>query len=238
MISIRGVTRERGTRFGGNTNIDPVAVSDASGQFIINGREPFDAAGVDVEARGLAKGIFQNLATGDARHELKLTEGVTLKGRVLHNGEPLVGVEVGAAGADRRSETFVGDFSVATDRKGQFLFMNLPARTQYYLYGIMKSLGDKGAIAAQPLRTQDDGSAVDVGDIPVKRGYTVGGQIRLTDGKALSTNVHVLLAREQAWDTQQMEADETGQFHFTGVPPESVSISAGVTGYRLSLRNG
>lgn len=238
VISIRGVTRARGTQFGGNTSIDPVAVSDGSGHFVIHGQEQFDAAGVDVEARGLAKGIFQKLATGDIIHELKLTEGVTLKGRVLKNGEPLVGVEVGVAGADRNSEIFVGDFSVATDGKGQFLFVNLPPQTQYYLYGIMKSLGDKGSFPAQRVRLQDDGSTLDVGEVQVKPGFTVEGQIRLTDGKPLATNLHVLLGREEAWDTQQTKADKTGKFHFGGVPPESVSVSARVNGYRMSLRNG
>ena len=130
VINIRSVTRAESTRFGGNYDVDPLAVSDDSGSFVINSTNSFDAAGVDVEARGYAKAVFQSLATGDAIHTLKLTEGAVLKGRIVKGAQPLAGVEVGVAGADRNSEVFVGDFSVGTDKDGRFLLANLPARTK------------------------------------------------------------------------------------------------------------
>jgi peroxiredoxin len=237
VINIRGVTRARGTQFGGNTNIDPVAVSDSSGAFVINGREPFEAAGVDVEARGFAKGIFQSLATGDKIHSLKLTEGVAVRGRVVKDGEPLAGVEIGLSGADRSSEVYIGDFSVATDANGQFLLANMPPQQDCFLYGLMQSLGDRGAIPARRVRTQGDGSTLAMGDLQVQPGFTVAGQIRLTTGNPLSTNVHVMLSREEAWDTLRTVADSSGKFRFTGVPAESVDIYARVQGHQLSLRN-
>jgi thiol-disulfide isomerase/thioredoxin len=237
VVNIRGVTRERGTQFGGNTSIDPVAVSDDSGVFTINGREPFQAAGIDIEARGFAKAIFQKLATGDKIHELKLTEGTVIKGRVMKNGQPLVGVEVGVAGADRSSEVYVGDFRVATDANGQFLLVNLPPRTDYFLYGIMQSLGEQGSILAKRVRASEDGTTLDAGDLAVKPAFTVAGQVRLTDGKLLAANTHVMLGREEAWDTLRTEVDDDGGFRFTGVPAESVSLSIRAKGYRFSLRN-
>src|SRR5690606_34840375 len=99
---------------------DPVSVSDDNGHFVMNSTEPFDAAGVDVEARGFAKSIFKKLAPGGTVHELKLTEGTTLKGRVMSNGKPLGGIEIGVAGADRDPEIFAGSYSVATDKEGRF----------------------------------------------------------------------------------------------------------------------
>jgi len=237
VVNIRGVTRGQGTRFGGNTNITPVAVSDALGSFEIDGTEAFDAAGVGVEARGLAKGIFQHLATGETNHVLRLAEGVALKGRVLKRGKPLSGVEIGVAGAERRSEVFAGDFSVATDKNGEFQFANLPPRTAYFLYGIMKSIGPHGSIPAQRVQTEEDSSTVSVGDIEVKPGFVIEGKVRLADDQPLPANLHVIVSREQAWDSLQTEADKTGKFRFSGVPPESVIISAAVKGYRLSLRN-
>src|ERR1043166_9988721 len=50
VISIRGVSRGEGTRFGGNDDLDQVAVSDEEGMFVINGQNSFDAVGVEVEA--------------------------------------------------------------------------------------------------------------------------------------------------------------------------------------------
>lgn len=237
VVSIRGVSRGQSTRFGGNSDIDPVAVSDAAGEFVINGQTAFDAAGVDVVARGFAKRVFQKLATGDMHHELKLTEGAMLKGRVLKDGKPLPGVEIGVAGAERRSEIFVGDYSVATDRKGEFLFVNLPPNTAYQFYGVMKSIAGDRSLPSQPVRTKDDGSTLDLGDLELKSGFTVAGQIHVTDGKPLPADTRVLLGRDQAWDTQQVIADADGRFRFTGVPPESVSLSVRLKGYRMSARN-
>jgi peroxiredoxin/uncharacterized GH25 family protein len=237
VVNIRGVTRGQSTRFGGNPDVDPTAVTDEAGEFVIHGREPFEAVGVDVVARALAKGIFAHLATGDTVHELKLSEGVSIQGRLMKNGKPLDGVEVGIAGAERSSEIFVGNYSVATDEEGRFAFVNLPARTAYYVYGIMKSLKDEGALAARLVRTQDDGSTLDTGDLKVEPGFTVSGFVHLTDGKEIPRKTRISLGREDAWDSQQMDLDSRGHFKFTGVPAESVHVSTRVSGYRLSARN-
>jgi len=237
VINLRGVTRGQGTQFGGNDDVDPVAVSDSDGNFIITSRKPFDAVGVDVEARGLAKGIFQNLETGGAVHTLKLTEGATLTGRVVQNGKPLVGVEIDMSGANREASAYVGDFSIATDAEGKFLFANLPPRTDYVLCGTMQSLGERGCIPAKNIRAGDDGETNDVGDVQVQPAFVLAGQIRLTDGKPVPAHEHVQLSRESPWDSSQFETDESGHFRFTGVPPEQVGLSARVPGYRLSLRN-
>ena len=237
VINIRGVTRGQSTRFGGNPDIDPVAVSDDSGRFVIRGTEPFTAVGVDVEARTYAKRVFQRLATSDTVHELKLTEGASVEGRLVKDGKPVPHVEVGIAGADRNSEIFVGDYSVATDEEGRFLFVNLPPRTAYFLYGRMKSLGSRGAVPARRIQTQDDGSTLEAGDLKVELGFTVAGEIRLTDGGRIPPKTRVMLSREEAWDTQQVEVDSQGKFRLEGVPPESVNLHARITGYRLSMRN-
>ena len=237
VVSIRGVTRGSGTQFGGNDDLDQVAVSDSDGKFLITSRKPFDSAGVDVEARGLAKGIFQNLATGGEVHTLKLTAGVTLQGRVVQNGKPLVGVEMNVSGANRESSVFAGDWSIATDTDGKFLFANLPPRTEYVLCGTMNSLGARGCIPAAKVHAGDDGETSEVGDVAVRPAFVLAGQIRLTDGQPLPAHEHVQLSRETPWDSAQTEVDEAGHFQFTGVPPEQVGLSARVPGYRFSLRN-
>jgi peroxiredoxin/protocatechuate 3,4-dioxygenase beta subunit len=237
VVNIRGVTRGESTRFGGNPDIDPVAVTDDAGKFVIRGTEPFTAVGVDVEARTYARRVFQRLATGETVHELKLTEGVSVEGRLVKDGKPVPHAEVGIAGADRNSEIFVGDYSVATDEEGQFLFVNLPPRTSYFLYGRMKSLGSRGSVPARRMQTQDDGSTLEAGDLKLEPAFTVAGEIRLTDGGRIPPKTRVMLSREEAWDTQQIEVDSQGKFRLEGVPPESVNLHARISGYRLSTRN-
>lgn len=237
VVNLRGVTRGTGTQFGGNDDVDQVAVSGADGKFLITSRKPFDAAGVDVEARGLAKGIFRDLATGGQFHALKLTEGSVLKGRVLQNGKPVAGVEINVSGANREASAYIGDFSIATDEDGRFLFANLPPQTEYILCGTMDSLGARGCIPAKNVHTGGDGETVDVGDIEVQPAFVLAGRIRLTDGKPLPSHEHVQLSRESPWDSSQIETDEAGHFKFIGVPPEQIGIMARVPGYRLSLHN-
>jgi peroxiredoxin/protocatechuate 3,4-dioxygenase beta subunit len=237
VVNVRGVTRGESTRFGGNKDIDPLAVTDERGEFVLNGQTKFDAAGVDVVARGFAKGIFQRLTTGDKVHELKLAAGASIKGRVLKEGKPLAGVEIGVSGTERRSESYVGNYSVATDAEGRFLFVNLPAQTSYQLYGLMKSLRAHGSIPAQVVRTGNDGDTFHAGELTVKPGFTVAGEIRLKDGQPVPADTRVLLSREQAWDSQQTIASTNGRFRFENVPAESVGLSARIKGYQMSPRN-
>src|SRR5207253_5719921 len=171
VINIRGVTRGESTRFGGNSDLDQIAVTDSLGMFTLHGAAPFDAVGVDVEARGLAKGIFEHLSTGDSVHELKLTEGVVVQGRLVKDGKPLPAIEMGISGAERRSEIFVGHYTVATDSDGRFAFVNMPRRTEYILCGTMKSLRGLGAVPARHLRTEEDGSTLEAGDLKVEPAF-------------------------------------------------------------------
>ena len=67
VVGIRGVSRGQSTRFGGNDDIDQVAVTNDEGLFLINGKTSFDAVGVEVEARGCAKGVFSTWPPADKR---------------------------------------------------------------------------------------------------------------------------------------------------------------------------
>lgn len=237
VVSIRGVTRGQSTRFGGNDDIEPVAVTDDDGRFLISGESKFDSLGVEVEARAHAKGVFEKLATGGKIHELKLTEGASVTGRLVKQGQPVAGVEIGICGAERRAEVYVGDFSVGTDEEGKFLLVNLPPNRDYILYGRMNSLGEKGAVPARRVQIKDDGSVLDIGTVQLVDGLKLEGQVRLSDGKPVPPRTRVLLSRDEAWDSDQTEADEQGRFRFIGVPAETVDLSARVKGYHLSPRN-
>jgi peroxiredoxin/protocatechuate 3,4-dioxygenase beta subunit len=237
VVSIRGVVRGEGTRYGANEDIDQVAVSDDDGQFAINGEKSFDAVGVEVEARGYAKGIFKPLGTGEKVHELKLTEGASVKGRLLKDGKPVAGVELGVSGVEREAGIYVGDFSVGTDKDGKFLFVNLPPNRDYHVYARMASLRDRGALPAVQKHVGEDGSVSDAGDLQLVPGFKLAGQIRLTDGKPVPAKTRIIVSRDEAWDSVQTTADSEGRFSFSGVPAEPVNLSAGVKGYRLSERN-
>jgi peroxiredoxin/uncharacterized GH25 family protein len=237
VVSIRGITRGESTRFGGNNDVDQLAVSAEDGTFVIQSEKDFDAAGVDVEARGYAKGVFTRLTTGGAVHELKLLEGGSLRGRLLKDGKPLNGFEIGVSGVEREASIYIGNYSVGTDSNGAFFIPNLPPRHDYWLYPKMKSLGNVGTLAAQRIRVNEDGELTDAGDLKVVRGFTLAGQLKLSNDKPIPFNTRVLLSRDEAWDSTQVEADPDGRFEFEGVPAETISISVRVKGYHFSSRN-
>lgn len=237
VINLRGVTRDSMTQFGGNDDVDPVAVTDGHGNFLLNSTKPFQAAGVDVEARGLAKAVFQSLASGDDVHQLKLTEGASIKGRLLKNGQPVAKATIGVSGANRASDSYVGESSVSTDTDGRFLLVNLPPQTGYDLYGTMQSLQGKGSLPSRTVYTEGDGSTVDLGDLNLQPGYMLKGQVRLTDGKPVPPKTRVLLGRQNAWDSCQATVDKEGRFQFDGIPADAYLIATRVKGYRFSLRN-
>jgi peroxiredoxin/protocatechuate 3,4-dioxygenase beta subunit len=237
VVNIRGVGRGESTRFGANEDLDQVAVSDEQGMFTINGQDSFDAVGVDVEARGYAKGIFPHLATGGKVHDLKLTEGASVKGRLLKDGKPMAGIEIGISGVEREASVYIGDYIVGTDKDGRFLFVNLPPNHDYFLYGKMASLAGKGAVPAARKSVGKDGEVLDAGDLKVTPGFKLAGQIRLTDGKPVPPKTRVLLSLDEAWDSVQTESDSEGRFSFTSLSSDSINLSARVKGYRLSERN-
>ncbi|MDB6040291.1 MAG: polymerase sigma factor, sigma-70 family, partial [Verrucomicrobiales bacterium] len=237
VINVRGVTRGDRTRYGGNNDVDPIAVSDEQGHFVISGAAAFDSVGVDIEARGFAKSILQKLETGTTRHDLVLVEGVSVRGRVIAGDKPLPGIAVGIAGADRNAEIFVGDWTVATDPDGRFNFSNLPANTSYQLYGKIASLASYGSIPARVVKTQTDESILNVGDLKVEPGFRVEGRVILTDGSKIPKKTRLLLGRDDAWDSQQLDVDADGHFAQNGVPPGIISLSVRVSGYRLATRN-
>jgi hypothetical protein len=70
-----------GTMWGQLPGVDPLAVTDEQGEFLLSALEPFQSLDVRVEARTFANKQFSNLASGTSLHTLTLTEGVTVKGR-------------------------------------------------------------------------------------------------------------------------------------------------------------
>jgi peroxiredoxin/uncharacterized GH25 family protein len=237
VVKIRGVKRGESTRFGGNEDVDPLAVTDDDGLFVLNGAVKFDGAVLEVEARAFANRVLQDMATGGTVNELKLTEGASLTGRLVWDGQPIAGVTMGISGAERNAEYYVGDFSVATDKEGRFGFVNLPPNCNFLLYAKMSSLHAKGAVATQNVRTPVDGAAVDVGDVKAHAGFKLNGQVRLSDGKPVPPKTTIYLSRSEAADQAEAKPDKSGHFGFGGVPSEPIHLSVRLPGYQLSPRN-
>lgn len=232
-----GFGKGNSAQFGGLEGFDPLALTNKQGEFRLGVPEKGMTVYVQVNAPFMAPRKFQKLAVGPKPHDLTLTAGVTIRGRLVKDGKPLAGVAVGAAQNNRGVETFVGDFQAATDAKGVFQIRNVPAQDVLSLYGLMNSLREHGAIGVRAVKTGKNGSVADVGDLEVTAGHKLSGRVILADGKPVPAGTRVLLSRDEAWDSQQAVVDKDGRFTLTGLPSERFSLTGNVRGYHLSPKN-
>jgi hypothetical protein len=214
----------------------PLAVTDQLGNFFITTPSPFASMDLQVEAQGFARKILTGLAGGTLRHDLTMTEGVAVTGRVLWNGQPLAGVSVGIVSTDRR-RSGAGHYETGTGVDGRFAFVNIPPNLEFSLYGIMQTLKTFGAIIPSRFRTGGEGSQVEAGDLLVVPARRLAGRVVLDDGRPIPAKTHLVIGVPDAWDALQFELGEDGGFDATGIPAGVVSVSVRVPGYRVSRKN-
>jgi beta-lactamase regulating signal transducer with metallopeptidase domain len=236
-VQARGIRApDGGERWGALQVVDPLAVSDAQGRFVLTSREPFTSLGVWVEARSFAPKAFKKLDNDSREHELVMTEGASLKGRVLYQGKPLANVSVATLRVDREVGDYPGRFEVGTDAEGRFLFVNLPPGVRYNVAGQMSSLQNYGSIPPVTADAGADGSAKDVGDLSVQPAFRIGGRVVLGDGQPLPPQTRLVAASSGA-GSATIDLDKDGHFAVGGMAPGTAYLSVQVPGYHWSLKN-
>jgi uncharacterized GH25 family protein len=215
--------------------VDLVAVTDDEGRFTIGSEKKFDWMTVIVEAPGFARRKFFQLSS-EKTHDLKMTEGAVVSGRVVKDSKPVAGVAVGLVSVDR-SDMFTGNFDTYTDAEGMFHFFNVPPYQMYYVYSLLdQSVGEYVAPASK-VRVTADSTRKDLGDLPLLKGSRLRGKIQLADGQSFPPDMQILLSRQGAWDGRSISIAPDGTFETAGVPVESYSLGVRVRGYTISSRN-
>lgn len=223
--------------WGALRGVDPFAVTDEKGEFTITSRDAFVRMDVKLSARGYANQTVTHLQSGSKIQSMVMTEGATLSGRVTLDGRPMPGISVGVVSVDRGMENYTGHFEIATDDAGRFSFFNLPAETEYYVYGLMESVGKFGAISQKKVRTRANGATTKVGDITIEPAHRLTGRIILADGKKPRAHTRLLVSRDEAWDSVEVEVGADGSFEVRGVPSEVIKLGVRIPGYRISPKN-
>lgn len=237
LIEPFGCKTDKSRWWGSMPGVDPLAVSDENGHFEIVSANPVEGLDLQISARATATKKFPLVPSGNKENRLQLSAGATVRGRLLDHGKPLAGVLVGLAQADRGAEDYISATQIGTDSNGQFLFTNVPADRDYFVYGIMNSLRKRGAVVARRVKVAGDDTKSDVGDLIVEPAFRIAGRVALSDGKPLPAHTRVLLSREDAWDSQTVQADADGKFEALGIPQGVISITASVPNYHASEKN-
>lgn len=217
--------------------LDPLAVTNLKGEFVMTSKSPMEYADLLAIGSGVAPRIFHGCKPEANPQRLTMTAGATLTGRVVHDGKPVVGCEVGLVQVSRGSDGFLGETSVGTAADGRFTFVNVHPDEGYFVYTMMGRLKDAGAADAKKIRVGGEGTTIDAGDFVVVRGHTIKGRVLLSDGKQVPSNTRLLLSREDAWDARYFDLDADGRFEFDGLPTERYSLTVALKGYEVSPKN-
>jgi hypothetical protein len=236
VLDVQGVGRGTSTQWGGiERDSDPVVVSDDTGRFSLSCVNGLSAVHAIAEARGLAKRWVHLVPGTDPL--IRLDDGATVKGRLLHDGKPVKDAVVGMITTERQSGICLHDFEASTDANGHFAIPNVTVAQNFYFFARMDSLSEKTALPLKTLKTSADGANIDLGDLPLTKGFRLAGRVVTTDGSPIPPQTRLFLGRDQAWDHSEAMLDSDGRFEFNSVAPEAVSISLRVKGYKLSKKN-
>lgn len=228
--------QERGdTTSWGGADTDAMAISDANGEFHIAGPKPFTAVHVVIEKQGLAK-RWARLEPGKTLL-LRMSQGVSVKGRLVFKGQPLRNVKLGIGTVERQCGVYLKGFHTTTDEEGRFVFDNIPSGMKYLVFTQMDSAGKSGAYLRHEFDLGKDGAPLDLGELQAQPTHRIAGRVVLTDGKSLPPQTRILLDIPGSWDFSLIPLDAEGRFEVTGVPAERVAISFHPDGYRFSTKN-
>jgi len=151
--------------------IDPLAATDASGNFEIVASRPVKKIALKVSPRALAAQIVTGLP-GPATNSVVLTEGATVMGRLVEpSGKPIANAEIVMISHTDHLEQSFGDMHVGTDQDGSFAFTNVPARSIWGIYPATESWRGRNLTAGLRLiETIADRQVVDLGKVTLRPG--------------------------------------------------------------------
>jgi hypothetical protein len=236
VISPEGVQTGSSTRWGGTSrSVDPMAVTDEAGRFVLVCREEVDAVHATVEGRGFAQRWIQLKPGKD--YLVRVQDGVTVNGRILNDGRPVPNVRVGMVTSDRAAGNLLRCDEIATDQDGRFLIANVTPEREFVLYTTMASLRGLGAVLEKKFTTGQSRTKQDLGDLAVQSGFRVSGRVILSDGESIPLGTKLLLGREGAWDHAEALLGDNGGFEFRGVPRGPVNLNVRIRGYKCSKKN-
>jgi protocatechuate 3,4-dioxygenase beta subunit len=222
-------------RFGPAPGTDPLGATDHEGRFAIALGDSGALWFIRVRARNLAPKLLSGQPAAARPIVVRMGHGGTVTGRLLKDGRPLAGVGVGLMQARRAAQFMAyGHDEIATDERGVFTFVNVTPGEDYLAHGKMESLGAFGALDTTRVRVSGEDALAEMGDLTVRSGRRVAGQVVLADGHPVPPGTRLLLSLDHAFDAQNRTLDPDGRFDLRGVPPGDATIQVRVRGYRLA----
>ncbi len=184
---------------------------------------------------------FAALPTGAKRQTITIFDGTAIRGRLLNQGKPVAGAEIGLIAQERggfRDHLKIfgnpyPEIRIGTQRDGSFLIPNVPVPVAWYVYAKMESIASLGATNPVKASTVRDGELLNVDDLEIVHGRQLRGRVTLSDGAGISDGMRVTIGADRVWDSQTVLIGPDGTFVFEGLPTGKYQIFPSVRGYRL-----
>ncbi len=238
IIEPLGLILGQSSTYGTVDGLDPLAVTNAKGNFELSYKGKSPAILVEVEGRGYAP-KFAKLTTGADRVHLVVSEGATIHGTLLANGKPIGNAEVGliakVRGGFGGGLTIVGapysEQRVGTAPDGSFLINNVPEPVTWLLYGKMSSMPKGEGTPPLEVHTTREGEYLDKVRLLSESTHVITGRVALSDGHPMPDGMRLILVSEHVWDSQTVTLNGDGSFEINNVPNGDFCISPAVKGY-------
>ena len=235
-VVVEGYQNEKHVRWTLNEGMDPFAVTDAKGVFVITSDSPFESINVRIKARNHAPRLVNGMKSG--KHwALQLTPGATVSGRVMMHGKPFAAAKLILSSMNRTAGFDAGDFETMTDDSGYFRFRNLPPSTDFWLNGHVDGFASHLKLEQKRLTTPKDLQEIDAGDFNFGGGYRFSGRIILENNASIPVGTKLSISQEHGPIHRQIELDATGVFDFTALPEGDYHLFVDIEGYQLSIKN-
>ncbi len=247
-VSIRPYTEVRGDTWSYPASKHQKTHTDPEGRF--NYSVPgYTKVGVMVVAPGYARQLVV-VPYGDPLADIVLGPGVEVTGRLLKDGQPVPGVDMGIVQLNHDSYQFLDEIVATTDHDGRFVLAGVAPKDHLEVHAKRDSSRTLGVMAPKLVNTGEPGTTLSVGDLSMEPGVTVTGRIMLPDGslpdpeyyvtepdgkrtRETNRSVQLHVYREGAYDYQYIDLGPDLRFSFPALPGEETSLSAWVPGYKL-----
>lgn len=225
--------------YGSPQGLDPIAVTNDKGIFELSYAGAASKIALTVEARGMAP-KFVILPTGSQEHKVVVSLGALVRGRVLKDGKPVAGIEIGLTPRDPwfgegnleiKGSTY-DEIRIGTRADGSFAIPNVPEPDEWELFPTMESTASVGTAAPVAISTVRDKQEVNIGEMQIQDGYHLRGQLTPSDSKQIPAGTRIYLERDNTRDVQSAILSPDGAFEFDGLGAGDYTVWSNVKGYK------
>jgi uncharacterized GH25 family protein len=221
-------------------DVTPLTLSDQRGAFVLSVAKDVARVGLRVSAAGAAPKEVLWESRRPEPIEVRLGEGASIKGQLVHQGKPLSDVKVGLVQVNRSIGNLVTPHEISTDATGFFNFQRLPPACEYAIY-TLQDQAVSGVLPVSIFKAPEDGQIADFGPLATEMPRTLTINVQTEDSSELPPHATIYVGRPQAWHGAVLQLPSDGQskarLTLPAVGRELLTIQIRVPGYTVTGTN-